>query len=82
MTPNGVIPSMHDAITGHWKPNSIDIDQWIKYGFGVTINILNGREECRNSLSLSANRRGKFYRKIMKALGLIVPDNEEINCIG
>ena len=42
----------------------------------MTINILNGDEECRDTLSKSASRRGKLYRKIMNEFGLSVPDNE------
>jgi len=37
---------MHDIITGFWQPNSVDTNYGFKPGFGATINVLNGDEEC------------------------------------
>jgi DMSO/TMAO reductase YedYZ molybdopterin-dependent catalytic subunit len=46
MTPVSPKPSMHDIVAGFWTPNSYDISAGFKRGFGATINILNGLEEC------------------------------------
>jgi len=46
MTPDGVKPSMHDVITKFWAPNAHEISQGINPGFGTTVAIINGEEEC------------------------------------
>ena len=47
MTPAEPKPSMHDVVTGYWEPNDEDLKANIdNSGFGTTINIINGAEEC------------------------------------
>jgi hypothetical protein len=46
MTPSGKSPSMHDVMTGFWQPNSTDSGTNIDSGFGATVGIINGQEEC------------------------------------
>jgi hypothetical protein len=46
MTPVSPKPSMHDIVAGFWTPNTADTAAGFKRGFGATINILNGLEEC------------------------------------
>ena len=46
MTPIYPNPSVHAVVTQLWEPNSFDEDYNMNYGFGTTINILQGKEEC------------------------------------
>lgn len=47
MYPQGTIPASHDVMTGKWKPNAQDIANGRdKSRFGVTINVVNGAQEC------------------------------------
>jgi hypothetical protein len=46
MTPQTPKPSMHDIITGFWVPNAADTSAGFKSGFGATINVINGVQEC------------------------------------
>jgi chitinase len=46
MTPQSPKPSMHEVATGFWKPNTKDGKADIDFGFGATINIINGGLEC------------------------------------
>lgn len=46
MTPSGKSPSMHDVMTKFWMPNNVDTGTNIESGFGATISIINGENEC------------------------------------
>ena len=46
MTPQDPKPSMHDVVTGFFKPNGHDASVGIDDGFGTTTNIINGGLEC------------------------------------
>lgn len=46
MTPSDRKPSMHDVMTNFWIPNQTDSSKNIEQGFGATIAIINGEEEC------------------------------------
>jgi len=48
MTPVSPKPSMHDIIAGFWQPNSFDVANGFTLGFGATINVFVGVEECGN----------------------------------
>jgi len=37
---------MHDITTGFWVPNTEDTNAGFKAGFGATINVINGAQEC------------------------------------
>ena len=46
MTPIYPSPSVHAVVTHLWEMNSDDEDKGLSHGFGTTINILQGKEEC------------------------------------
>jgi len=46
MTPVSPRPSMHNIVAGFWQPNTYDTKAGFKLGFGATINVINGVEEC------------------------------------
>ena len=64
MTPQSPIPSMHDVITGFWKPNSADKKAGMKTSnnglncFGITTDIINGGIECGGAHNTNAQDRG------------------------
>lgn len=69
MTPVYPKPSLHDIMSGSWKPNAADSAAGRLPGFGMTINIINGAIECGKGLNpLAADRIG-FYHYILKRLG-------------
>jgi len=46
MTPQNPKPSMHDVVTKNFTPTTDQTDNGISNGFGTTILIINGAEEC------------------------------------
>ncbi|NOH69909.1 carbohydrate-binding protein [Vibrio pectenicida] len=46
LTPQAPKPAMLHVIDGTWQPSQREIDAGIGYGFGTTINIINGGIEC------------------------------------
>lgn len=46
LTPQAPKPSMLHVIDRTWKPSQRELDAGIGYGFGTTINIINGGIEC------------------------------------
>ena len=46
MTPIYPNPSVHAVVTKLWETNSFDDGTNVNHGFGTTINILQGNEEC------------------------------------
>lgn len=46
LTPQAPKPAMLHVIDRTWKPSQREIDAGIGYGFGTTINIINGGIEC------------------------------------
>jgi hypothetical protein len=60
---------MHDIVTGHFQPNDADTDAGIMGGFGSTINIINGGDEC-GWASPSAAKRGQWYQAFLSHFGI------------
>lgn len=46
LTPQAPKPSMLHVVDRTWKPSQRELDAGIGYGFGTTINIINGGIEC------------------------------------
>ncbi|KAF4654205.1 hypothetical protein FOL47_010094 [Perkinsus chesapeaki] len=77
MTPSGLFPSMHDVVTGHWKPNQHDIDQHRIPGFGVTTLIVNGFIECgKGEESYQSKSRMTYYHNFMNYFG-VTPEGQD-----
>jgi pimeloyl-ACP methyl ester carboxylesterase len=54
----GPKPSCHAVMTGQWQPDARDRRLGRRPGFGMTINIINGGEECRQ-VTRRSERNGK-----------------------
>lgn len=71
MTPNGNSPSMHDVMTKFWMPNNTDSGTNIDSGFGATVSIINGTEECGQGYDTHAGAtRYVYYQNFLNDLGL------------
>ena len=58
-------PSMHDVMTGFFRPTKSDIDGGYTATFGTTTNIINGGLECGQSPDnpTAAASRAEYYLK-------------------
>lgn len=75
MTPQTQKPSAHDVMTGKWQPSAADKAAGRVPGFGMTINIINGKIECGKGDNVgSMNDRIGFYQYFLKKLGASDPD--------
>ena len=83
MTPQSPKPSMHDVMSGLFKPNTVDSNQGIKGGFGSTINILNGGIECGFGYEVDkAANRGEYYKAFLGYFGLNGEAEQDLGCAG
>jgi chitinase len=76
-------PSCHKAICGLWVPTPEDQRQHRVPGFGMTIDIINGGVECRNSDKAAKDAREErigFYKHFADMLQ--VPTGKDCDCIG
>ena len=66
MTPMSQKPSMHEMVTGLWKPNDKDKAANITPGFGATIMMINGAIECqldeKGNQKAGVQNRVNYYR--------------------
>ena len=72
-------PSMHDIVAGFWTPNTADTAAGFKRGFGATINILNGLEECQ-ILSQKAKDRTYYYESLLLYFNVAADLSEDNTC--
>jgi chitodextrinase len=82
VTPQTPKPPMTWAIDGTWKPNSVDLGNNMKPGFGATVYIINGGIECGGGgaeKSQVANRIAA-YKEIARELGVTIPPDEPLGC--
>ncbi|KAK1306556.1 Chitinase 3 [Acorus calamus] len=71
MTAHPPKPSCHDVMTGKWRPSENDWKNGRRQGFGETINIINGAEECgENNMEDRANDRIGYYKRYCDMLGV------------
>lgn len=66
MTSTGNKPSCHSVIDGKWKPTRNDLFRGRVPGFGMTINIINGGEECGKAPSKTTLHRYAYYQYFCK----------------
>ena len=64
MTPISPKPSMHDIAVGNWQPSSADITNGLKLGFGATISVISGGEEC-GTWNQKAKWRTTYYDELI-----------------
>lgn len=71
MTPQSLKPSAHDVIIGKWIPTISEAQKNYKSGFGLTINIINGKLECNQGDGNTAmNDRIGFYQYFLKKFNI------------
>ena len=76
-------PSCHDVICGKWTPSSQDVQLGRRPGFGMTIDIINGGQECKSQdPAIKKNREDRigFYRHFASILN--VPVEKDCDCVG
>ena len=77
MTRQSPKPSCHDVMTGMWKPSAEDASAGRSPGFGLTVNIINGRLEC--GAAHAGDTRGEdrigFYLRYTDILGVSPGDH-------
>jgi hypothetical protein len=76
-------PSCHDVMCGIWQPGEQDLQAGRRPGFGMTINIINGGEECRGQdPAMKKNRQDRigFYRFFASMLEVSV--EKDCDCAG
>jgi len=71
MTPQAPKPSCHDVMTEKWVPSAEDISaNRDKSKFGMTVNIINGGQECnRPDSEKKVEDRAKYYQRYIGLLG-------------
>lgn len=79
MTPVSPKPSMHDIVSGFWDPTPIDIANGLRLGFGATINVFNGEEECVG-YTQKAQYRTSYYDSLLTYLNVPKDLWEDNNC--
>ena len=77
MTPQTPKPSMHEVVTGFFKPNAVDTSLGIKATFGATTNIINPLE-CGSGFNQAATDRASYYASFLNYFGL--PDEPDTLC--
>jgi hypothetical protein len=78
MTAQDPKPSCHDVMTGKWKPTAEDIKKGRMPGFGTTLNIINGGQECGKPEGERTKYRYGFYKYFCKYFK--VAPGENIEC--
>lgn len=68
----------HAVMTGGWSPSSKDISLRRAPGFGMTINLINGGQECGQGNKAQALDRAGFYQTFTEKLRVSMGDN--IDC--
>ena len=73
-------PSCHDVITGIWEPSAEDASAGRYPGFGLTVNIINGRLECgaEHASDTRVEDRIGFYLRYTDMLD--ISPGDYLNC--
>lgn len=81
VTPQPPKPSMLEVVEGTWVPNDADKAAKRTEGFGTTILIINGQQECGLSAPYpdKATKRGEYYTQYAQKLGINITV-EKLNC--
>ena len=79
MNPQPPKPSIHDVVTGFYKPNTVDLNSKNPVSFGTTTNIINGAQEC-GWISPASVARGENYKNLMEYFKLDAGDKKLFTC--
>jgi chitinase len=77
-TPQYDKPSCHGIMVGSWSPSANDVTLGRKAGFGQTINIINGGEECGPRWGNERQNRVNYYKDFSGSLN--VSPGENLDC--
>ena len=78
MTPQLPKPSCHDVMSGKWKPTQDDVNQGRLPGFGTTLNIINGGQECGKAIEGQRTKyRYDYYKYFCKFFNVSPGPNVE-----
>jgi len=78
MTAQDPKPSCHSVMAGKWTPTADDIKKGRLPGFGTTLNIINGGQECGKPSAERTKYRYEFYKYFCKYFK--VAPGENIEC--
>lgn len=70
MEPRGSVPSCHSVMVGEWAPSSEDTAKGRVPGFGLTVNVINGVQECDAPTDHRVQDRVDFYKKFAGIFGV------------
>ncbi len=74
-------PSMLHVLDGTWQPNTSDINNGLKPGFGSTIMIINGGVECGGIDDIAQGKnRISYYKNFAKYFDFNIPEDEVLGC--
>lgn len=79
MTSQGNKPSCHDVMTGKWIPSNEDVSAKRLPGYGLTINLISGTNECDKDNDTRAANRVGFYQRYCDILN--IPYGDNLNCV-
>ncbi|MCP4991283.1 MAG: carbohydrate-binding protein [Colwellia sp.] len=82
LTPQAPKPAMLHVIDRTWQPSQTEIAAGIGYGFGTTINIINGGIECgeQNREKGQPVNRIRYWRGLSDHYQITKQDDEEDTC--
>lgn len=82
LTPQAPKPAMLHVIDRTWTPSQLEIDAGIGYGFGTTINIINGGIECgeHNKDKGQPVNRIRYWEGLSSHYQLPTPSDEKNTC--
>lgn len=82
VTPQSPKPSILNVVEGKWKPNAVDKASGLVNGFGTSIQIINGGQECSGGPHPEkAVSRAEYYKGYASKLGLDIT-GEQLSCAG
>ncbi len=82
LTPQAPKPAMLHVIDRTWVPSEAELNAGIGYGFGKTINIINGGIECgeQNKLKGQPVNRISYWQGLSDHYQIIRPNDEKDTC--
>jgi hypothetical protein len=82
VTPQTPKPPMTWVVDGTFKPNSIDLVNNMKPGFGATVYIINGGIECGGGGAERSQvvNRIAAYKEMAQELQVTIPSDEPLGC--
>ena len=82
LTPQAPKPAMLHVIDRTWVPSQREVDAGIGYGFGTTINVINGGIECgsQNKTKGQPVNRIRYWEGLAAYYNIAIETDEENTC--